>query len=74
MPRPTARTLRNDLPGYHAVYVASYQGRAVGKAEFSVTLLDAEYGIYEFSLRITLQGLVQADRTRASGRIEQICS
>ena len=47
----------DDLPGYHAVYVASYQGRAVGKAEFSVTLLDAEYGIYEFRSESRFRGL-----------------
>ena len=46
-----------DLPGYHAVYVAYYQGRAVGEAEFSVTLLDAEYGIYEFRSEARFRGL-----------------
>ena len=46
-----------DLPGYHAVYVAYYQGRAVGEGEFSVTLLDAEYGIYEFRSETRFRGL-----------------
>ena len=47
----------DGLPGYHAVYEASYQGRAVGQAEFSVTLVDAEFGIYEFRSETRFRGL-----------------
>ena len=44
------------LPGYHAVYGAYYQGRAVGEAEFSVTLLDAEDGTYQFRSSLRYRG------------------
>lgn len=45
------------IPGYHAVYEASYQGRAVGEAEFSVTLPDAADGTYQFRSSLRIRGL-----------------
>ena len=45
------------LPGYHAIYEATYQGRAVGEAEFSLTLLDADNGTYEFRSSLRYGGV-----------------
>ena len=45
------------LPGYHAIYEATYQGRAVGEAEFSLTLLDAGNGTYEFRSSLRYGGI-----------------
>ena len=44
----TALASGDLLPGYDAVYEVYNRNRVVGEAEFSVTLLDAERGIYEF--------------------------
>lgn len=46
-----------DLPGYDAVYEVYDRDRAVGDAEFSLTLLDAERGIYEFRSVSRVRGL-----------------
>ena len=46
-----------ELPGYNAVYEVFDRDRAVGEAEFSVTLLDAERGIYEFRSVSRVRGL-----------------
>lgn len=46
-----------DLPGYHAVYRASYQGLHVGETEFSVTLVDAASSTYEFRSESRLGGI-----------------
>ena len=45
------------LPGYNAVYEVYNRDRAVGEAEFSVTLLDAERGIHEFRSVSRVRGL-----------------
>lgn len=45
------------LPGYHAVYQASYQGLPVGETEFSVTLVDAGNCTYEFRSVSRLKGV-----------------
>ena len=45
------------LPGYHAVYQATYQGLPVGETEFSVTLVDAGNGTYEFRSVSRLTGV-----------------
>lgn len=45
------------LPGYNAVYEVYNRDRAVGEAEFSVTRLDAERGIYEFRSVSRVRGL-----------------
>ena len=45
------------LPGYNAVYEVYNRDRAVGEAEFSVTQLDAERGIYEFRSVSRVRGL-----------------
>ena len=47
----------DELPGYHAAYEAYDRGRAVGDAEFSVTLVDSEAGIYEFRSETRVRGL-----------------
>ena len=45
------------MPGYNAMYEVYDRGRAVGEAEFSVTLLDAERGIHEFRSVSRVRGL-----------------
>lgn len=47
----------DEVPGYDAVYEVYNRGRAVGNAEFSVTLLDAGRGIYEFRSVSRVRGL-----------------
>lgn len=47
----------DELPRYNAVYEVYDGSRAVGDAEFSVTLLDAERGIYEFRSVSRVRGL-----------------
>ena len=47
----------DELPRYNAVYEVYDGGRAVGDAEFSVTLLDTERGIYEFRSVSRVRGL-----------------
>ena len=47
----------DELARYNAVYAVYDRGRAVGDAEFSVTLLDAERGIYEFRSVSRVRGL-----------------
>ncbi len=46
-----------ELPGYHAAYELYDRRRAVGEAEFSVTLLDAEDGLYEFRSVSRVRGI-----------------
>ena len=53
----TIADARGDLPGYHAVYRASYQGLHVGETEFSVTLVDAASSTYEFRSESRLGGI-----------------
>ena len=53
----TALASGDLLPGYNAVYEVYNRDRAVGEAEFSVTLLDAERGIYEFRSVSRARGL-----------------
>ena len=53
----TIADARGDLPGYHAVYRASYQGLHVGETEFSVTLVDAASSTYEFRSESRLAGV-----------------
>ena len=47
----------DGLPGYDAVYEVYGGNRAVGEAEFSVTLLDAGRGLYEFRSVSRVRGL-----------------
>ena len=47
----------DELPGYDAIYEVYDRGRAVGEAEFSVTLLDAGRGVYEFRSVSRVRGL-----------------
>lgn len=47
----------DELPRYNAVYEVYDRGRAVGDAEFSVTLLDAGLSIYEFRSVSRVRGL-----------------
>lgn len=53
----TALASGDLLPGYNAVYEVYDRNRVVGEAEFSVTLLDAERGIYEFRSVSRVRGL-----------------
>ncbi|MYJ94827.1 MAG: DUF3108 domain-containing protein [Proteobacteria bacterium] len=53
----TALASGDVLPGYNAVYEVYNRDRVVGEAEFSVTLLDAERGIYEFRSVSRVRGL-----------------
>ncbi|MDE0005917.1 MAG: DUF3108 domain-containing protein [Rhodospirillaceae bacterium] len=53
----TAHASGDLLPGYNAVYEVYNRDRAVGEAEFSVTLLDAERGTYEFRSVSRVRGL-----------------
>lgn len=53
----TAFASGDQLPGYNAVYEVYNRDRAVGEAEFSVTLLDAERGIHEFRSVSRVRGL-----------------
>lgn len=53
----TALASGDLLPGYNALYEVYNRDRAVGEAEFSVTLLDAERGIYEFRSVSRVRGL-----------------
>ena len=46
-----------DLTGYSAAYEVYDRDRAVGEAEYSVTLLDTERGIFEFRSVSRLRGL-----------------
>ncbi len=45
-----------EVPGFHAVYRASYQGVRVGETDFSVTLVDTASGTYEFRSESRLAG------------------
>lgn len=47
----------NSLPGYDAVYAVHERGRAVGEAEFSVTLVEAGSGTYQFRSETRFRGL-----------------
>ena len=53
----TALASGDLLPGHNAVYEVYNRDRAVGEAEFSMTLLDAERGTYEFRSVSRVRGL-----------------
>ena len=64
----TAQTART-LPTYRAVYDAHYQGRRVGRSEFSVIPVDDSIGVYEFRSVSRLSGLY---RLFVPGPVEEV--